>query len=295
MCVATPFKPFVLCHRASKSFLGIIQTTWRRSDTCGEDLEMFMPSYLGLEALEKNARDGVLWEDLDEIVQGFTCFGDHPYCEVTPYHGLGQFLFDTLTGESQWLDYEQQHFVGVELTKTLNGMLKLGAYDQDIFCETAELRTVGDVCCGQHMLRPPQGLLPEDRMVSLERNERYPSICLGRCKRPVLDKKGNYVLDENKEVVQFERVLKIRGHRLACWLKNGNPRGGTNRKQEVVNHACVGKPQCVRLDCLTWDSQRANVESARAQKKRRRSRWVRVTLCLNGVHDIVCCAGFLKL
>ena len=226
-----------------------------------------MANFIGLEALRSGRRDAVLWEDLGTIVERMGCDSD-PRNKVNLNHGLGTFIYDTLKAHPQWSESNQQRFVGIEVTKAFNGLLRHGAYEQDIFGGDVAFKQGGDVCIGQHRLRRcSSSNLPEDKWVSVG-EEKYPSICFGRC----TFMKVITQLDEKDEEVEVEEVIKIRGHRLACWLRNGNPRGGTRRQQEVVCHACVGKPYCVRLECLTWDSQGANTEVARLSRKRRRWR-----------------------
>ena len=166
-----------------------------------------MATFIGLEALRSGRRDAVLWEDLGTIVERMKCDSD-PRNKVNLNHGLATFMYDTLKAHPQWSESKQQQFVGIEVTKAFNGLLRHGAYEQDIFGEDVAFKQGGDVCNGQHRLRScSSSNLPEDKWVSVG-ELRYPSICFGRCTTTQIDEKDGEV--------EVEAVIKIRGHRLAC-------------------------------------------------------------------------------
>ena len=223
-----------------------------------------MEPFVGLRNLKSSRKRAVDWVDFGHIVYLLSLTEKEGY-KVCPLKGLGQFMYDTLqANKSSWDQYEKERFVAEELIKVYNGLLTPKAYRQDIYSEDAHFRRGGDVCIGQFQLKHSSHL-PEDKRVAIG-NERYPSICLGQVK-----------CSKTKEVLN---TIKIWGHRLACWLINGNPTSDrSDGSKQVVSHACVGRSWCVRPECLTWDTQQANIESARAHKKRRRSRWVHPAPC----------------
>lgn len=66
--------------------------------------------------------------------------------------------------------------------------------------------------------------------------EACPSIILGECTGP-----------------EGKRLIKIRAHRLACWLMKGNPQAqlGRGLVEDMLSQTCERRG-CVRLGCLLW-------------------------------------------
>lgn len=127
----------------------------------------------------KDTNSSVGWIDLKKIVDCFASEEEAIYI-VKPYKGLGENIHKTLVDHPLWTSSDQQRFVGIELTKTFNGLLKKKSFKHDIFGQGTQLRKLGRCCIGQYRL--DHGLdfgLPRDNTVSIGEGK-YPSLCLGK-------------------------------------------------------------------------------------------------------------------